>query len=204
MSLDAVLFDLGRVLVDWDPRRPYVGRREPDEVDRFFREIDFMAFNHLQDAGRSWADARVALARTHPEHVGMLDVYVEHFDESVLGEMPDASRVVADLQAAGVRTLGLTNWPAETFHVALTATDVVGRLEGVVVSGVERVAKPDAAVFLIAIERFGLDPARTLFTDDGPRNVAAASELGFHTHLYAGPEGLRERLRELGVQVPPA
>ena len=203
-SIDAVLFDLGRVLVDWDPRRPYVGRHAPAAVEHFFREIDFMAFNHLQDAGRSWADARARLARTNPEHVAMLDVYVDHFAESVTGEMPDASRVVADLQARGVRTFGLTNWSAETFHVALSATDVVRRLEDVVVSGRERVAKPDAAIYRIAIERFALDPARTLFTDDGPHNIAAAAQLGFRTHLYTGPEGLRTRLRELGVDVPPA
>ena len=201
-SIDAVLFDLGRVLVDWDPYRPYVGRYPRDEVDRFFAEIDFMAFNHLQDAGRSWADARTALARTHPQHVALLDVYIDHFAESVLGEMPDASAVVADVRAAGLRALGLTNWPAETFHVAMTKTDVVGRLEDVLVSGRERVAKPDPAVFALAVERFGLDPARTLFTDDGERNVRAAAEAGFRTHLYEGPSGLRLRLRELGVAVP--
>lgn len=204
VSLDAVLFDLGRVLVDWDPFRPYAGRVARAEVERFFAEIDFMAFNHLQDAGRSWVDARRALAATHPEHVRLLDVYIEHFDESVGGEMPDAGRVVTDLQAAGVRTFGLTNWPAETFHVALAKTAVVGRLEGVVVSGRERVAKPDAAVFRIAIDRFGLDPARTLFTDDGERNVRAAAVLGFRTHLYTGPEALRAELRALGVPVPPS
>lgn len=204
MTIEAVLFDLGRVLVDWDPFRPYEGRYPRAQVERFFAEIDFMAFNHLQDAGRTWADARAALAVTHPAHVPLLDVYIEHFEESVGGEMPDAARIVADLQAAGVRTYGLTNWPAETFHVALAKTDVVPRLEGVVVSGQERTAKPDAAVFRIAIDRFALDPARTLFTDDAERNTRAAAELGFRTHHYTGPAGLRAELRSLGVPVPPA
>ncbi len=202
-SVDAVLFDLGRVLVDWDPYRPYEGRHPRADVERFFAEIDFMAFNHLQDAGRSWADARLALAATHPEHVPMLDVYIDHFAESVLGEMPDAGRIVADVRAAGLRALGLTNWPAETFPVALAKTDVVGTLEDVLVSGVERVAKPEPAVFALAVERFGLDPARTLFTDDGERNVRAAADAGFRTHLYTGPAGLRACLRALGVPVPP-
>ena len=201
-SIDAVLFDLGRVLVDWDPYRPYVGRHPRAEVERFFAEIDFMAFNHLQDAGRSWADARAALAQTHPEHVALLDVYIDHFADSVPGEMPDAAQIVADVRAAGVRAFGLTNWPAETFHVALAKTDVVAQLEGVLVSGRERVAKPDQAVFRLAVERFGLDPGRTLFTDDAERNVRAAAAAGFRTHLYEGPTGLRACLRGLGVAVP--
>jgi 2-haloacid dehalogenase len=204
VSLEAVLFDLGQVLVVWDPYRPYEGRRRRADVERFFADVDFMAFNHLQDAGRSWADGRAALAVAHPEHVAMLDVYVENFAESVAGEMPDASRVVADVQAAGLRAYGLTNWSAETFPVALSATSVVARLSGVVVSGQEGHAKPDRAVFEVAIRRFGLDPGRTLFTDDGERNVRAAAALGFHTHLYTGPAGLRARLRELGVDVPAA
>lgn len=204
VPLDAVLFDLGRVLVDWDPYRPYAGRYPRAEVERFFAEIDFMAFNHLQDAGRSWADARAALAATHPGHVPLLDVYIEHFADSVTGEMPGAGRLVADLQAAGVRTFGLTNWPAETFPVALAKTEVVARLQGVVVSGQEGTAKPDATVFRIAIERFGLDPARTLFTDDGARNVDAAAALGFRTHLFTGPTTLRAELRALGVPLPAA
>lgn len=204
MSLDAVLFDLGNVLVQWDPFRPFAGRRSRRDVERFFADIDFMTFNHLQDAGRPWAQARASLAATHPDHLEMLDVYVEHFAESVPGEMPDASAVVADVQAAGLRTYGLTNWSAETFPVALTATRVVARLQGVVVSGEERVAKPDPRVFEVAIDRFGLDPHRTLFVDDGARNVDAAAGLGFLTHLYGGPEGLRARLRALGVDVPAA
>ena len=204
VALDAVLFDLGRVLVDWDPYRPYVGRYPRAEVERFFAEIDFMAFNHLQDAGRSWADARAALATTHPAQVPLLDVYIEHFADSVCGEIPGAGLLVADLQATGIRTFGLTNWPAETFSVALTKTEVVARLHGVVVSGREGTAKPDPAVFRIAIERFGLDPTRPLFTDDAVRNVQAAAAHGFRTHLFAGPAALRAELRGLGVPVPPA
>lgn len=198
-AIDAVLFDLGRVLVRWDPYLPFAGRFDRADVDRFFAEVDFPAFNHAQDAGRPWAQAREELARTHPEHLPLLDTYVEHFAESVPGEVPGSAAVVDDLQAAGVRTLGLTNWSAETFHVAGEQAPVVTRLEAVLVSGEERVAKPDPAVFRLAVERFGLEPGRTLFTDDSPRNVEAAAALGFVTELFVDAVGVRARLAALGA-----
>ena len=200
--VDAVLFDLGNVLVGWDPFLPYQGRYPRARVERFFTTIDFMAFNHEQDAGRAWADAREALARTHPEYVPMLDVYIAHFADSVTGDMPGAARLVADVKAAGVRAFGLTNWSAETFHVALQKTTVVGALADVVVSGRERIAKPDPRVFDLAVSRFGLDPARTLFTDDAEQNTRVAAGRGFRTHPFQGPAGLRAQLRALGVDVP--
>lgn len=201
-GVDAVLFDLGNVLVGWDPFLPYVGRRTRAEVEQFFAEVDFMAFNHEQDAGRTWADARVALAATHPEHVPMLDIYVEHYPDSVYGELPGAEDLVRDLAATGLRSYGLTNWPAETFHVAFERTTVVARLDGVVVSGREGVAKPDPRIFALAVARFGLDPRRTLFTDDSERNVRAAAAAGFRTHHFDGYPGLRAALRALGVAIP--
>lgn len=201
-DIDAVLFDLGNVLVGWDPFLPFVGRRPRREVERFFAEIDFTAFNHEQDAGRSWVDARAALATTHPEHVPMLDIYVEYFPDSVFGELPGGGDLVRDLAVAGLRSYGLTNWPAETFHVALEHTTVVARLDGVLVSGREGLAKPDARIFRLVVERFGLDPSRTLFTDDTERNVAAAAAAGFRTHRFDGYPGLRRALRTLGVALP--
>jgi 2-haloacid dehalogenase len=204
VSLDAVLFDLGKVLVAWDPYLPYAGRCARAQVERFFADIDFFAFNHEQDAGRSWAQARAALGATHPEHLPMLKIYIDHFADSVPGELPWASALVADVQSAGLRALGLTNWSAQTFHVALEKAPVVGRLEGILVSGQERLAKPDPAVFALAASRFGLEPSRTLFTDDAERNVEVAARLGFLTHLFTGPYGLRTHLRVLGVHIPPA
>ncbi|WP_199424035.1 HAD family hydrolase [Actinotalea solisilvae] len=202
MTVDAVLFDLGQVLVRWDPWLPFRGRHPEADVRRFFDEVDFAAFNHRQDAGRPWAEARAELEATHPQHVGLLDVYVEHFAEAVPGPVEGADALVDDLRAAGVRVLGLTNWSAETFHVAPTTAPVVGRLEDVLVSGREGLAKPDPRIFGLATRRFGLDPARTLFTDDAPVNVDAAARAGFRTELFTSHDALRGTLRALGVEVP--
>jgi 2-haloacid dehalogenase len=199
--IDAVLFDLGNVLVRWDPYLPYADRYPRDAVDRFFRESDFLALNHAQDAGESWQSLRETLAADRPDLVPMLDVYLEDHRRSVPGAVPGAERTVRGLRAAGVRVFGLTNWGAENWHVAADHA-VVGLLEGVVVSGRERVAKPEPEIFRRAIDRFGLEPARTLFTDDTRRNVDAAMGVGFRTHLFRDHAELGDHLHTLGVHLP--
>ena len=202
--IDAVLFDLGNVLVRWDPFRPYEGRYPREAVERFFRESDFMALNHAQDAGEPWPSLRERLAADRPDLVPMLDVYLADHRRSVPGEVPGADRLVRALRGAGVRVFGLTNWGAENWHVAAEQAPVIGLLEGVVVSGHEKVAKPDPEVFRRAVERFDLEPARTVFTDDTERNVEAAASLGFRTHLFRDHPELGEHLRALGVRLPGA
>ncbi|GGB94347.1 HAD family hydrolase [Cellulomonas carbonis] len=200
--MDAVLFDLGRVLVEWDPFLPFAGRYPRADVERFFADVDFASFNHRQDAGRSWADARAELLASHPHHVPLLDVYVRRFAESVPHEVPGASALVADVLAAGLRAHGLTNWSAETYSVAPRQAPVIARLEGVLVSGEVGLAKPDARIFELAAARFGLDPRRTLFVDDAARNVEGARATGYRAHLFTGHADLRRHLVDLGVPVP--
>ena len=200
--VDAVLFDLGQVLVRWDPYLAFVGHYPRTEVEAFFAEIDFMAFNHLQDAGRSWADARAALARSHPHRLPMLDCYVENFAAAVPGPVHGADGTVDDLRAVGVRVFGLSNWSAQTYPLAPVTAPVVARLGGVLVSGEEGIAKPDAAVFELAITRFGLARNRTVFTDDSLPNVEAAGRVGLLTEHFTDHRTLRGRLRERGIQLP--
>lgn len=200
--IDAVVFDLGNVLVGWDPHRPFVGRLPAREVDAFFTDLDFAAFNHEQDAGRSWADARRALAGTAPEHLPALDLYVAHFADTLVGPVAGTERLVRDLATLGVRLLGLTNWSAETFHLAEPAAPAIGLLEGVLVSGEVGVAKPDPRVFALLTQRFGLDPGRTLFTDDSATNVAAAAAAGFQAVLFTSADALRADLAARGLALP--
>lgn len=203
-EIDAVLFDLGNVLVRWDPYLPYEGHVPRAVVEEFLREADFMALNHAQDAGQPWPVLRARLAAERPDLVPMLDIYLADHRLSVPGEVPGADAMVRHLRDAGVHVYGLTNWGAENWHVAAEQAPVVGLLEGVVVSGHEKVAKPDLEVFRRAVARFRLDPARTLFTDDTPRNVEAAARVGLRTHLFRGHAGLATELAALGVPRPPA
>jgi 2-haloacid dehalogenase len=198
-TVDAVVFDLGNVLVHWDPVLPFAGRLSADEVRRFFADVDFASLNHRQDAGRPWSEARADVAARHPGHVATLDLYVERFADSLPGPVDGSAEVVDDLRAAGVRVLGLTNWSAETFHHAVPAAPAIGRLEAVVVSGREGVAKPDPRIFRLLAERHGLEPARTVFTDDSPVNVDAAAAEGFQAVLFTGAADLRAELVARGA-----
>ena len=197
--IDAVVFDLGNVLVRWDPTAAFTGRMDPAEVERFFAEIDFASFNHEQDRGRSWAEARAWLDQRFPQHVPALDLYVSHFTDSLRGPVPGSEGLVRDVLAAGVRALGLTNWSAETFRHAPAAAPAIALLERVLVSGEVGIAKPDPEIFTLLATRFDLDPQRTVFTDDSSINVEAARAAGYVGLLFDDADGVRRELRARGV-----
>jgi len=195
-----VVFDLGNVLVRWDPFGPFEGVVDRAQVEAFFRELDFPAFNHRQDQGRSWADARREVEATLPHRTWFVDRYLSHFALALRGPVPGTAPVVRALIAAGVRTLGLTNWSAETFHHAAPAAPAIRLLEDVLVSGREGLAKPDPAIYALLIERYGLEPARTVFIDDSEANVAAARAYGFVGIVFTDAHALVQDLRLLGVR----
>ena len=198
--IDTVVYDFGNVLVRWDPYGAFASVATREEVEAFFTEIDFPAFNHLQDAGRTWAEARAELAGTHPHLVAMLDAYVENF-AATLGPVPGSEELVRELKDLGLRLLGLTNWSSDLFHHAEPVAPAIGLMDDVVVSGRVGVAKPDPAIFEHLISEHDVDPARTLFVDDSPANVATAHELGFRTADFTDVPTLRATLRDLGVPV---
>lgn len=199
--IDAVVFDLGNVLVRWDPYLPYLGRMDRGAVDTFFAEIDFPRFNQQQDAGRSWAHARLEIGERFPQHLAAFDLYLDNFADSLPGPVPGSAEIVRELATRGVRVFGLTNWSAETYRHAAPAAPAIGLLEDVVVSGQEGLAKPDPRIFALVSERFGVRPACTVFTDDSPANVSAAQAAGYRGVLFTDAEGLRRDLAALGLPV---
>ncbi|QAY71076.1 HAD family hydrolase [Xylanimonas protaetiae] len=201
--IDTVVYDVGNVLVHWEPRGAFAAH-DPADVDAFFADVDFAAFNHLQDAGRSLDDGRAALAAEHPRWAGMLDAYLDGYPGSLTRTVEGAADLVAELKSLGVRLYGLTNWWAETFHHALAAAPAIGLMDDVVVSGREGIAKPDPEIFRRLARRFDVDPARAVFVDDSPVNVAAAAGVGFHAVRFTTTAAFRGALRDLGVPVRPA
>ncbi|HEX7804588.1 MAG TPA: HAD-IA family hydrolase [Cellulomonas sp.] len=204
MTVDAVVFDLGNVLVRWDPFLPFVGQMDRAEVEALFDEIDFPSINHGLDAGRPWAEARAEVLRRHPHRVDAFDFYREHFTDSIPGPVDGSARLVRDLVGAGIRALGLTNWSAETFHHAEPAAPAIGLLEDVLVSGEVGIAKPDRRIFRLLASRFQLDPGRTVFTDDSAPNVAAAAAEGYVAVLFTSADDLRADLVRRGLPIPAA
>jgi 2-haloacid dehalogenase len=198
--IDTVVYDFGNVLVHWDPRAAFA-HLDRAEVDEFFAAVDFLAFNHLQDAGRSLDEGRAALAAVDPRWAGMLDAYVAGYPRTLTGTVAGAAELVTEFKRLGLRLYGLTNWWAETFHHALEAVPAIAEMDGVVVSGRERLAKPDPQIFRLLAQRFDVDPRRAVFVDDAAPNVEAAAALGYHAVLFTGTDAFRAELRELGVPV---
>lgn len=196
-----VVFDLGNVLIDWRPARAIGAGVGEAEARRFLEadDFDFMAWNHLQDSGRSWTEAVAELRSTHPHWWAHGAAYVEHFPAS-LAEVPGTAQLVADLHDAGVPLVGLTNWSEELYYrYAAEKYAVLRLLDDVVVSGEVKVAKPDPRAYEIAAERIGLPLDRLAFVDDSPRNIAAATALGMDAILFTEATALREELRKRGL-----
>jgi 2-haloacid dehalogenase len=201
--ISTVVFDLGGVLIDWDPR--YLYRRllaTDEEIEAFLDEVGFASWNHEVDAGRTtWADAVEALATAHPHRRDLIEAYPARFTHTMSGPIDGSVEVLRELHAQGVQLLALTNWSAETFPLARERFDFLGLFDGIVVSGVERVAKPDPEIFARLVGRHGLDPARTLFVDDNQPNLDAAENVGLVGLLFTDPATLRYDLRRLGLPI---
>lgn len=196
-----VVWDLGNVLIDWDPRAAVAAGLGAVEADRFFDAFDFAAWNHECDAGRSWAEALATLEREHPQWVAHGRAYHENFAASLVGEHTTTVELLRDLRAAGVPQVGLTNFSAELYPHAPARFPFLDLLDDVVVSGQEGIAKPDPAIYRLAARRAGLPPTALVFVDDKPLNVAAARELGMRGLVYTDAASLRREMRALGLPV---
>jgi 2-haloacid dehalogenase len=199
MRLTTVVFDLGGVLIDWDPR--YLYRQlfdDPDEMESFLAEVTTAEWNAHQDAGRPWGEAVELLVSEHAERRGLIEAFHRRWPEMLAGEIPGSVDVLADLRAAGVRLVALSNWSMEMFPVARERFDFLAWFEGIVISGDVGVNKPDRRIFEHLVAKLGIEPADALFIDDSPANVEAASALGFCTIQFTDAIALRLELVRLG------
>jgi 2-haloacid dehalogenase len=208
VPVKAVVFDLGGVLIDWDPR--YLYRKLLDDeaaVEEFLATVCTPEWNAEQDRGRPFAEGVAELVERHPVHAVAITAYHERWPEMLGGAVDDTVEVLAELRAAGVPVYALTNWSAETFGVARERFEFLEWFDGVLVSGEERMIKPDPAIFRLLLDRFGLDPGATFYVDDSEPNVEAAGRLGFDAVRFTTPARLRRDLearRLLGRPAPSA
>ncbi|MGE5469130.1 MAG: HAD family hydrolase [Ignavibacteria bacterium] len=198
--IETVVFDLGGVLVDWDPRHLY-RRLIPDEAtrERFLAEVCPQSWNERQDAGRPVAEATAERLALFPQHAELVAAYYGRWEEMLAGTIADTVAVLEELHRRDVPLYALTNWSGELFPVARRRFAFLERFRGIVVSGEEGVIKPDPAIFGILCARYGLTPGNCLFIDDNPANVAAAARLGFAAHRYVDAAALRAELEGFGL-----
>jgi 2-haloacid dehalogenase len=196
----AVVFDLGGVLVDWNPR--YLYRRlfaEEAEMERFLAEVTTPAWNLEQDRGRPFADGIASLVRDHPDQAELIEAYWRRWPEMLGEPHHETVDILAALRATGIRLLALTNWSAETYPFAPPRYPFLGWFEAVIVSGDVKLVKPDPAIFQLLVDRHGLEPSRTVLIDDTIANVRAAEALGFRGISFAGAPALRRDLVAMGL-----
>ena len=196
----AVVFDLGGVLVDWNPRNLY--RRlfaDEAEMERFLAEVTTPAWNVEQDRGRPFAEAIAGLVRDHPDQAELIEAYWRRWPEMLGEPYHETVDILAALRATGIRLLALTNWSAETFPFAAPRYPFLRWFESVIVSGDVELVKPDPAIFQLLVDRHGLEPARTVLIDDTIANVRAAEALGFRAISFTGAPALLRDLVAMGL-----
>lgn len=195
-----VVFDLGQVLIRWEPAALY-RRLIPDaeERRRFLAEVVTPEWNLEQDRGRSWREAEAALIAEHPRHEALIRAFRANWWEMVPGAIDENIAIVEDLVERGTDVTALTNWAADTFAEAEERYAILSRFRGVTVSGRVGLVKPDPAIYRHHAETFGLDGENTLFFDDNAANVAAARAVGWRAEQYVSTEALLADLGRYGV-----
>lgn len=195
-----VVFDLGGVLIDWNPRYLY-RTLIPDEraMEDFLAKVCNGAWNERQDGGRTIAEAEAELLEKHPQHEGLIRAFYGQFDRMMAGAIQGTVAVLEELDGRGVPLYALTNWSRETFHHARRRFDFLDRFRGIVVSGELGMMKPDARIFGHLTRTHGLEAADCVFVDDSPKNVAGAKAAGLHAIHFTGPEALRAALLGYGL-----
>jgi 2-haloacid dehalogenase len=197
-----IVYDLGGVLIDWNPRHLYRKLIEDEAaMERFLAEVCHTAWNAEQDRGRSFAEAIEEAAARHPDHRPLIEAYFARWGEMIAGEIDGAVAILEELRDAGYELHALTNWSAETFPYARERFAFLDWFQTILVSADVGLIKPDAAVFQLLLDRIGRTPAECLYIDDNPRNVAAAAALGFDAIAFESAAQLRAALGRRGMIV---
>ena len=198
-SVNTFIFDLGNVLIDWNPEYVYldVFKGDRKKMEWFFTEICPYDWNLNQDAGYPLTQATEDRIKLFPQYENWIRMYYGRWEEmlggSIKGTVALLKQLVADPR---YRVIALTNWSAETFPIALERFDFLHWFEGIVVSGAEKIRKPNPEIYTRTLERYQLSAEHCFFIDDNKSNVEAAAALGIQTHHFHDSEGLENDLRE--------
>ena len=198
-AINTVIFDLGGVLIDWNPR--YVYRnifQTEEEIDWFFENICTSDWNEEQDAGKLLEQATEELVVKHPDWENQIRAYYGRWEEMLGGVIQETVDILQELKKnKDLKFYALTNWSAETFPIALERFEFLQWFDGIVVSGVEKTRKPFPEFYHRLIDRYGIIPSQSVFIDDNLRNVEGAETLGVKGIHFKNPEQLKNELNQL-------
>lgn len=201
MPVTSVIFDVGHVLYDWEPRALYERLFDDEQaLDAFLRDVATREWHFQHDAGRPFAETSAELSAAYPEHAEMIALWGPRFGEQIPGPITGMIELVEELDARGVPLFAITNFSGEFFApFRLREAALFDRFRDIVVSGDEKMVKPDPAIFRLALQRFGVDAASTIFVDDNAANVAGAEQVGIRAHHFRDAATLRAELTQLGL-----
>ncbi len=201
-NIKSVVFDIGGVLLDWNPR--YMFRKifkSEEEMEWFLSNICTYEWNVQQDGGKLFSEATAELSARYPEYSDKIALYYGRWEEMLGGELMDTVKILNELKSAGMPVYALSNWSHEAFPVAYERYGFMKQFDGIVVSGYEKLLKPDHAIYRVLMSRYNVNPAESVYIDDNKANADAAAELGFHSIHFQTAEHLRQELRRSGLRV---
>ncbi|MGN7929686.1 HAD family hydrolase [Sphingopyxis sp. 22461] len=195
MIRQSVIFDVGRVLFDWDLRYLFAKLiADEGQLEWFVTNVVTPGWHFQHDAGRPLAEMVPERKAEFPDHAPLIDAYATRFNETIPGPMPGSLQLVERLDAAGVPLFAITNFGHEFWEGFCPTQPIFDRFRDIIVSGTEKLMKPDPAIYRLAIERFGIDPAGALFIDDNAANVAGAESVGIAAHRFEDAATLEAEL----------
>ncbi|MCE2829156.1 MAG: HAD family phosphatase [Sphingomonadales bacterium] len=196
----AVVFDVGRVLVQWDLRHLFVKLiDDPEELEWFVTHVVTPEWHFQHDAGRPLAEMLPELKAEYPAYTAHIDAYATRFNETIPGPVPGSFEIVEELAARAVPLYAITNFGSEFWAQFRPRYPLFDHFRDIVVSGDEKLLKPDPAIYRLALARFGLAPGEGLFIDDNLPNIVAARENGFQGHHFVDAPTLQAELAKLGL-----
>lgn len=197
-SIRNIVFDFGGVLIDWNPRYLYRTYFNDDrEMEYFLSNVCTGEWNAEHDRGRTFDEGVRLLEERFPQYSEAIRLYRDGWESMLNGEFPGTVALLMKLKKLGYGIYGLTNWSAETFPIARSKYPVLHRFDGIVVSGQEKLIKPDPKIFGILLERYGLNAGECIFIDDSPANIETAARLGFNTVLFDNIGNVTRRVAAL-------
>lgn len=198
-NINTIIFDFGGVLIDWNPRYMYQDEfEESSEMEHFLNKVCTEDWNLQQDKGRSLAEGTRILQDKFPEHVVKIQLYYDQWEKMIKGYIPQNVEVLRKLKEK-YKLYGLTNWSAETFPIVFKRFSFFKLFDGIVISGEEKLIKPDKKIFELILERYHLEAQNALFIDDNMNNIQAAKEIGFATIHVLEETDLKNELNALGL-----